>query len=277
MPLKKKKTAAKKKPVAKKKPAATKKKPVKKATKNAVAPKPADGEVLGSITCPSGSVAIFDIGLLGFLPREAMEPAIIRADVPSDRPLDIVGYRVGKGRYADCWDRVVVKLTDGEVTHWVKLGEAGVDFARLICMDYRALDDWKHEDSLDGKADVVFTGRDEKFAAKSTGAKPTGEGYGWSNLSLEAADAKQLDIDKRKAAAKWAISIEFRPHSHHYYAVAEARKSKLGAGTIDVGGAQVCLFFTSWGDGVFPVFVDLDAAEQPVQVRIQLATDRAVE
>lgn len=206
-----------------------------------------------------------------------MEPAIIRAPVPSDRSLEVVGYRVGKGRYGDCWDRVVVRLGSGEITHSTKLGEAGVDFARLICMDYGALDAWKHEDSLDGKADVVFTGRDEKYAAKSTGAKPTGEGYGWSHLSLEAADAKQLEVDKRKAAARWAIAIEFRPHSHHYFAVAEARKSKLGAGTIGVGGAQVCLFFTSWGDGVFPVFVDLDAGEQPVQIRIQLATDLASE
>ena len=74
------------------------------------------------------------------------------------------------------------------------------------------------------------------------------------------ADAKALEVDKLKAANHWLLAIDFRPHSHHFHALAAARKSKHGAGTIDVGGAKVCLFFTSWGDGVFPVYLDLDAA-----------------
>jgi hypothetical protein len=269
------KKAVAKKAVAKK--AAPKKTAPKKAaaktkpTPKKVAVAAGSGELLGEITVPSGTLAVFDIGLLGFLPREAMEPAIIKTPAPTDHPLAVIGHRVGKGRYADCWDHVIVKLAAGEVTHSTKLGEAGVDMARLVCMDYGALDAWQHEDSLDGKADVVFSGRDEKAAARSTGAKPTGEGYGWSNLSLADADAKQLEVDKLKAAAHWALAIDFRPHSHHYYAVAEARKNKLGAGTIEVGGAQVLLFFTTWGDGVFPVFLDLDATDQPVQLRIVLA------
>jgi hypothetical protein len=272
-----KKPAPKKKVAAPKKAAKPKpKKPTKKVAPKKVAPKrvaPAigSGELLGEITVPSGTLAVFDIGLLGFLPREAMEPAIIKTAAPTDHPLAVIGHRVGKGRYADCWDHVIVKLAAGEVTHSTKLGEAGVDMARLVCMDYGALDAWQHDESLDGKADVVFWGRDEKAAARSTGAKRTGEGYGWTNMSLEAADAKQLEVDKLKAAAHWALAIDFRPHSHHYYALAEARKNKLGAGTIEVGGAQVLLFFTTWGDGVFPVFLDLDAKEQPVQLRIVLA------
>jgi len=32
------------------------------------------------------------------------------------------------------------------------------------------------------------------------------------------------------------------------------------------------LLFTSWGDGVFPIYLDLDHDDRPVQVRIQLAT-----
>jgi hypothetical protein len=274
----KKKSASKNKPapkkiaVAKKKPAPKKSAaPKKKSAAPKVAPAAGSGELLGEITVPSGTLAVFDIGLLGFLPREAMEPAIIKTAAPTDHPLAVIGHRVGKGRYADCWDHVIVKLTAGEVTHSTKLGEAGVDMARLICMDYGALDAWQHDESLDGKADVVFWGRDEKAAARSTGAKPTGEGYGWTNMSLEAADAKQLEVDKLKAAAHWALAIDFRPHSHHYYVLAQARKNKLGAGTIEVGGAQVLLFFTTWGDGVFPVFLDLDAKDQPVQLRIQLA------
>ncbi len=272
-PAKKTKVVAAKKTAKATKPkkSAPKKAATRKAATKKVAPTVGAGELLGEITVPSGTVALFDIGLLSFLPREAMEPAIIKTTAPSDRPLAVIGHRVGKGRYADCWDHVVVKLAAGEVTHSTKLGEAGVDMARLIVMDYGALDAWQHEDSLDGKADVVFWGRDEKAAAKSTGATPTGEGYGWSNLSLADADAKQLEVDKLKAAAHWALTIDYRPHSHHFYALAEARKNKLGAGTLEVGGAQILLFFTTWGDGVFPVFLDLDATDQPVQLRIVLA------
>jgi hypothetical protein len=37
------------------------------------------------------------------------------------------------------------------------------------------------------------------------------------------------------------------------------------------------LVFTSWGDGVFPVFLEEDAAGRPLRVRIQLATAAALE
>jgi hypothetical protein len=33
----------------------------------------------------------------------------------------------------------------------------------------------------------------------------------------------------------------------------------------------VLLFFTSWGNGVFPIYLDLDQGDQPVRIRIQLA------
>jgi hypothetical protein len=219
---------------------------------------------------PSGTLAVFDVGLFGYLPREALEPAIVKASVPADRELAVFGWRVGSGRFADCWDRVVVKLAEGEPTHAKKLGEAGVDFARLVLMDHAALDQWTHEDTLDGLADVVFWGRDAAAAAKAIGAKSLKEGYGWTNLSLDVAEEKALEVDKLKAANKWQMMIDFRPHSHHFYALAEARKSKQGAGMLDVGDAKVCLFFTSWGDGVYPVFLDLDDENRPVQLRVQL-------
>ncbi|MBA2544776.1 MAG: hypothetical protein H0V17_34345, partial [Deltaproteobacteria bacterium] len=172
-PATKAKLATKAKRVTKTKPAA------KRATKAkpAPTPKPAgkpvdtrepvgDRVTLGEITTPSGTLAIFDIGLVGYLPREALEPAIVKATVPTDRPLPVLGTRVGQGRFASCWDHVAVVVGDGEVHGSKKLGEAGVDFARLVCMDHGALDHWQHEDSLDGKADFVFWGRDAPMLAR---------------------------------------------------------------------------------------------------------------
>ena len=85
---------------------------------------------------------------------------MVIADVPAGRTFPVIGRRVGKGRFADCWDHVAVRFEEGDVAYSKKLGEAGVDFARLICMDMGALDHWVHEDSLDGLADFIFWGRD---------------------------------------------------------------------------------------------------------------------
>jgi hypothetical protein len=274
------KAKAKKKPVAKKtkKPTAKKQPAPKKkpAAKRVSATAGHSGELLGEITCPSGTLGIFDVGLLGYLGRDALEPVIVKAAVPTDRALAVIGRRVGTGRFSDCWDSVSVKLASGVTTHWEKVGEATVDFARLVLMDHAALDAWTHEDTLDGLADVVFWGRDAAAAAKASGAKSLKEGYGWTNLSLDVAEEKALAVDKLKAANGWGLMIDFRPHSHHFYALAEARKNKMGAGMLEVGDAQVCLFFTSWGDGVFPVFIDLDEENRPLQLRVQLNTQSSM-
>jgi len=282
------KKPAAKKPAAKK-PAPAKAAPKKPAPKKAAAPKAAAApkpepaataevtkrpaiETLGTITCPSGKLAIFDIGLVGFLPRGALEPQIVRADVPSDRELTVTGVRVSHGRFADCWDHVSINLADGDVHQSKKLGECGVDFARLGCIDLKALDQWKHEDSLDGLADVVFWGRDEAALAKALKAPKTSEGYGWRDQELMDAESKVMEAEILKAENDWMINVDFRPHSHHFHALAAARANPAGAGGLEVGGSKMLLFFTSWGDGVFPIYLDLDAEDRPVRVRIQLAT-----
>jgi len=274
------------------KPKATK--PAKSATKKTAAPKaapkksaapkaaaikakatpaiPKARKLLGEITVPSGRLAIFDIGLMGYLPRPALEPAIVTASVPADRPLSVVGVPVGTGRFSDCWDHVAVVLGAGEVHASKKLGEAGVDFARLVLMDHAALDHWQHEDSLDGRADFVFWGRDQVQLAKVMNASRTKDGYGWINLPVAEVEVKADEVARRKASNKWLLATDYRPHSHHFHALAAARRSPLGAGTLELANTKLLLFFTSWGDGVFPIYLDLDADEHPVQIRIQLAT-----
>lgn len=229
-------------------------------------------ELLGEVTVPSGRLALFDVGLVGYLPRPALEPSLVIADVPGDRPLAVIGTRVGSGRFADCWDHVAVKIADGEVASSKKLGEAGVDFARLVAMDHGALDHWRHEDSLDGLADFVFWGRDAAQLAKAIGAPANKEGHGWTDLAVADAEARADKAERIKAQKHLLLATDLRPHSHHFQALAAARKSPQGAGTIDVAGAKVCLFFTSWGDGVFPIYLDFDHDDRPVQVRVQLNT-----
>lgn len=232
-------------------------------------------ETLGEITAPSGKLALFDIGLVGFMPRDVLESTIVKVDVPKDRPLTVTGTRVGKGRFAECWDHVTVDLADGEVTHAKKLGSAAVDFARIVLMDHAALDHWQHDDSLDGKADVVFWGRDEVQLAQEMKAPRTKEGYGWTNLALMDAESKVFDAECVKADKNFVLNIDYRPHSHHFQALAKARAGTTGAGVLELAGTRMMLMFTSWGDGVFPIFLDLDADDNPVRVRVQLALPEA--
>ncbi len=226
---------------------------------------------LGAITVPSGKLAVFDVGLVGYLPREALEPALIITEVPADRALPVVGARLGKGRFADCWDHVSVVIGEGDIARSRKLGEAGVDFARLVCMDHATLDRWVHDESLDGKADFVFWGRDAGALARAMRAPTNAEGHGWVDLAVADAEAKADAAARLKAENHWLLASDLRRHSHHYQVLAAARASGTGSGTLEIAGARLCLFFTSWGDGVFPVYLDADAAGQPVRIRIQLA------
>ena len=196
---------------------------------------------------------------------------LIVVDAPRDRPLRVVGERVASGRYADCWQYVAVELGDGEIARYEKLGDAAVDFARLAVIDRAALDAWQHEDSLDGKADFAFWGRDAAALAKLMRAPKSEDGYGWTDLSVADAEAKNDRAARLKAEHRWLLATDLRPHSHHFHALAAARASAHGAGTIDVGGARACLFFTTWGDGVFPVFLDVDARGRAVRLRVQLS------
>jgi hypothetical protein len=261
-----------------KKPTPKKPTPKKPAPKKAVPAKAkqatplAAREQLGEITVPSGQLALFDVGLFGFLPRPALEPAIITVAAPSDRPLAVVGQRLGVGRFAACWDHVAVELGEGRITAAHRLGEAGVDFARLLAIDHAALDHWQHEDSLDGKADVVFWGRDDGELARAMNAGRLAEGWGWLNLTTAQAEAKADDAARRKATARLLLTIEHRPHSHHHAALAALRASPSGSGAVEVGGSRACLFATSWGEGVFPVYLDVDGDGTPVRVRVQLHT-----
>src|SRR5216117_1072146 len=77
----------KKKAVAKK--AAAKKPAPRRKRATTIPPVVRIGEPLGSITCPSGTLGIFDIGLMGYLPRPALEPAIVKAPVPANRELRV--------------------------------------------------------------------------------------------------------------------------------------------------------------------------------------------
>ena len=97
----------------------------------------AQESLLGEITVPVGHArASSTLGCRLSAARGARARDRRRRSCPRIARCPSSATRVGKGRFADCWDHVAVKLAAGEVTHSKKLGEAGVDFARLVCMDH---------------------------------------------------------------------------------------------------------------------------------------------
>ena len=235
--------------------------------------------MLGRVRAPSGELAIFDVGLAGQVAHEQLAQWMVVVDgVPRDRDLRVIGARLGRGRFGTCWDWVAVECADAPIATSEAIGEATVDFARILLVDRAGFASWEHEGSLDGKADFVFWGRDALALAAAIDAPELDGGeLGWIDLGVDECVARGTRAEELKAEHGWKLATDFRPHSHHYLALAQVRATPTESGTIEVGGAAACLFATSWGDGVFPIVVERDAAGALVRVRVQLATAQSEE
>lgn len=201
--------------------------------------------------------------------------------LPRNVPLRVLGERMPAGPDEGRWRRVWIEVrpSNGPVTSR-NIGHVLVDTARLMAVDAEALGAWNDYDPVDGKADVVFWGRDAEAAAKEVGATPLrldGERnlFGWQDLPLEVA----LDRGHRIKAARTGdrkYAFDFWPHTHHWQVMRDVRASATESGVLGLGGADLCMFMTSWGDGAFPVDVDLDGAGLLVRVCIELGCDDIV-
>jgi hypothetical protein len=232
-------------------------------------------ERMGEVTVPSGTLTILDPGHITMFENGdiAEVPAVMVGDLPRDRPLPVWGVRVGEGRWATLWDHVVIEVRDAPVASSEEVGTVMVDYARVLLCDENNPDHWVHSDCIDGKADFVFWGRDAADLAAAVGAPALPDGqFGWRDLDVDEVVERGTAAEKLRTERGWKLATDFRPHSHHWAALEQARAAATESATIDVGALRVCLFFTSWGDGMFPVFVDRAADGTPVQVRIQLHT-----
>ena len=57
----------------------------------------------------------------------------------------------------------------------------------------------------------------------------------------------------------------------------DVRASSTESGVLELQGAELCMFMTSWGDGAFPIEADLDAGGRAIRVRIEVGSDEIVE
>ncbi|MEU6547728.1 hypothetical protein [Streptomyces sp. NPDC046859] len=201
-------------------------------------------------------------------------PVVALGGVPRSRHLPVLATRVDHGDgVGERWSEISIRTGEGRVTSSVSLGDVGVDWARVLFGDVDALNSWQHDEPVDGLADVAFWGAAADAAASTFAAPELGEPgedgvRGWTGLPVSEA------IDRARALSRWKdetgqrMAVDFRPHSHHWQIMREVRASQVEAGSVELDGARVLCAMTSWGDGLFPVIADLDAAGDLLAVRV---------
>jgi hypothetical protein len=146
--------------------------------------------------------------------------------------------------------------------------------------DVDILGSWDDRKSQDGKADVVFRGRDAAAVAADIGAARVeisagADIFGWVDLPLEGAlDQARRVVGLRSSQHKFAV--DFRPHTHQWQVMSKVRKSPSESAVLELAGAQMAMFMTSWGDGAFPVEADYDAEGQILRLRVELGCDEII-
>ena len=172
----------------------------------------------------------------------------------------------------DRWRRVTVDCApQGKISKSELVGSVGVDYARLLVADVDALGTWEHEESLDGLADFVFWGQEaQKIADTLLAPALDDDTFGWLDVPEAFAQERGIRVEEYKDANKLKMATDYRPHSHHWQVMKTSRTSVTESGMTEVGGATVCNFMTTWGDGMFDVYRDLSTLDELVRIRIEL-------
>ncbi len=204
-------------------------------------------------------------------------PAVAVGNLPRTQELPVLGERMGEGAFPDLWRWIPLEVQPtAKVYESVHVGAVAVDWARLMFIDVDALGAWRHNES-DGMADFLFWGRDaEEMAANAKADRLCETEFGWTNLSVDLAAVRGMAIERLKQEKQLKVATDFRPHSDHFRLLAQVRSRPTESGTLEVGGALCCGFFTLWGDGSFPVRVDPDKGRAVVRIHIELGTKEAI-
>ncbi len=198
----------------------------------------------------------------------------VASGLPRNRTLSVYAERMPPGKHEGRWQRIYVECDPGVTTaKSVLLGQTMVDWARLMFADVDALGHWEHEESLDGKADFVFWGRDAEQIASTFKAHSLEEDrFGWKDLPIDQAVTLAEKISQVRQSLDLKFATDLRPHSHHHVVLEQIRTTTTESGTIDLGGVRLCGFMTSWGDGIFEVYRDTGPGGELARIRIELGT-----
>ena len=200
--------------------------------------------------------------------------AVAVSGVPKTVPLQVLGERCGEENPHN-WRRVIVQCQPSRpYVQSQKIGLVAVDYARILVADLEVLGIWNHEQSIDGLADFLFWGRDaERIAMVLKAPRVRGEEFGWADLPIQSAIENATRVQKYRDKHSLKIAVDFRPHSHHWQVMQPIwQNNPTESSTTQIDGQKVCNFMTTWGDGLFQVYRDLDTSGELVQIRIEMET-----
>jgi hypothetical protein len=204
----------------------------------------------------------------GEVPFFAMN-AVAVAGLPPGVRIPVVGTRTAEndGR----WHEVTLEvIPNAPVANRATIGTVMVDCARLMFSDVDALATWDDAHSADGLADFAFWGLHAEGVARHFNAPPLGDGqFGWKNLSITEATARGSAIEQVKANdPNVRFATDFRPHTQSWKLLEQIRATPSESGVLDLGAARVTGFMTTWGDGSFTVYRDVDPQGRLVRIGV---------
>lgn len=189
--------------------------------------------------------------------------------LPQGKELSVVARRDEDDR----WRYVSLVCKPTESVSREKVGALSIEEARFMFADPESLAHWEHERTLDGLHDfVIFSGHAESLAERfCVGDAYDGDTdyFGWADVPPNGLPPHALQA-LFDASERRELTFEPRPHTHHNAILRQAWNSENSAGSARVGDAMICGLFTSVGDGVFPVFVERDAAGEVCRVTVEI-------
>jgi hypothetical protein len=205
--------------------------------------------------------------------------AVAVRGVPADRKLPVHGERMDpNGPDTGKWRSVWVECAAGTPATSIHCGHVLVDEARLMFTDPTALNGWRNDEPYDGLFDLVFWGRDARAVAErsSASAMDRPDTFGWTDITENDLVERYRRLEALRTAEVMFAS-DIRPHDDHYRVLQQIYRSPEESGTVEVGGALMTGWLTSWGDGAFPVFRDLAEDGALLRVRVELGAPEIVE
>lgn len=198
--------------------------------------------------------------------------------IPKDRPLTVEAIRMDDPQWKDHWKEIMLVLQENVETKSSRcIGHVAVDMARLMFCDVECAAHWHHEDSIDGLADFVFWGKDsQRLVNKFSAPQVDGSIYGFVDQPIDQIAKIAIEVQEHVELHHLVAATDFRPHSDHWRMLKALSICDTESGVMDLGNSKCCGFMTSWGDGFFPVYLDLDESGNATRIRIELATEETL-
>jgi hypothetical protein len=191
------------------------------------------------------------------------------------------------GRVGVRWAEVSIEVSEQPVAASDQVGHVAVDHGLILLGDAEALGSWRHHGSLDGLCDVAFFGREEDSARQALGAQQLAGSWswgasGWRNITPEEGKRRIQEVRSWLGPGSpiGRLVVEYRPHSHYYRVMEQIRRTERTrarpgeVGALDLDGAALLGLSTSWGDGLFPIWVDRDKAGAVVAIRLEFGSEK---